>query len=78
MADSTNKEHVDKISSAYDASQQITGSKVTFNSSTGGITPTRLTGKVRDRYNLGSTLALVTTDRQSGFDHILALVPFKG
>ena len=35
-------------------------------------------GKVRDRYDLGSLLALITTDRQSAFDRILATVPFKG
>ena len=38
----------------------------------------RLRGKVRDRY-VGQTLvALVTTDRQSGFDRQLAQVPCKG
>lgn len=36
-------------------------------------------GKVRDTYDLGNdTLALVTTDRQSAFDRVLAAVPFKG
>ena len=35
-------------------------------------------GKVRDQYNLGDSLALITTDRQSAFDRILASVPFKG
>ncbi len=35
-------------------------------------------GKVRDRYDLGDTLMLITTDRQSAFDRVLASVPFKG
>ncbi|MFA5075864.1 MAG: phosphoribosylaminoimidazolesuccinocarboxamide synthase [Patescibacteria group bacterium] len=35
-------------------------------------------GKVRDTYDLGDKLVLVTTDRQSAFDRILASVPFKG
>ena len=35
-------------------------------------------GKVRDRYDLGDRLALITTDRQSAFDRVLAAVPFKG
>ena len=35
-------------------------------------------GKVRDRYDLGEVLALITTDRQSAFDRILATIPFKG
>ncbi len=35
-------------------------------------------GKVRDRYDLGDILALITTDRQSAFDRVLATIPFKG
>ena len=37
-----------------------------------------LRGKVRDRYDLGKNFALITTDRQSAFDRILATIPFKG
>ncbi|KAL3821957.1 hypothetical protein ACHAXA_004445 [Cyclostephanos tholiformis] len=79
-----NESHVIKISSAYDdPGQIITGSDVVFDvADFGGITPpSRAIGKVRDRYDLGPSnnrLALVTTDRQSGFDRMLALVPFKG
>lgn len=35
-------------------------------------------GKVRDIYDLGDRLLLITTDRQSAFDRVLASVPFKG
>ena len=35
-------------------------------------------GKVRDQYDLGDSIALITTDRQSAFDRVLASVPFKG
>jgi phosphoribosylaminoimidazole-succinocarboxamide synthase len=35
-------------------------------------------GKVRDRYDLGDRYALITTDRQSAFDRVLAAIPFKG
>lgn len=35
-------------------------------------------GKVRDSYDLGDKLLLITTDRQSAFDRVLASVPFKG
>ncbi len=35
-------------------------------------------GKVRDSFDLGDQLVLITTDRQSAFDRILASVPFKG
>lgn len=34
--------------------------------------------KVRDRYDLGDRLVLITTDRQSAFDRVLAAIPFKG
>ena len=35
-------------------------------------------GKVRDIYDIGYRLILITTDRQSAFDRILAAIPFKG
>ncbi|EKD70855.1 MAG: hypothetical protein ACD_46C00361G0001 [uncultured bacterium] len=35
-------------------------------------------GKVRDTYDLGDKLLLVTTDRQSAFDRLIASVPYKG
>ncbi|XP_051125405.1 phosphoribosylaminoimidazole-succinocarboxamide synthase, chloroplastic [Andrographis paniculata] len=35
-------------------------------------------GKVRDVYDSGDHLILVTTDRQSAFDRVLASIPFKG
>ena len=41
-------------------------------------TTSKKTGKVRDQYDLGKDLALITTDRQSAFDRVLAAIPFKG
>ncbi|KAJ6420773.1 hypothetical protein OIU84_028187 [Salix udensis] len=38
----------------------------------------KVRGKVRDIYDAGDYLVLVTTDRQSAFDKILASIPFKG
>ncbi|MCR4306281.1 MAG: phosphoribosylaminoimidazolesuccinocarboxamide synthase [Candidatus Daviesbacteria bacterium] len=35
-------------------------------------------GKVRDSYAFDSRRIIVTTDRQSAFDNILGLIPFKG
>jgi phosphoribosylaminoimidazole-succinocarboxamide synthase len=35
-------------------------------------------GKVRDQYERGDRVVLVTTDRQSAFDRVLAAIPFKG
>jgi phosphoribosylaminoimidazole-succinocarboxamide synthase len=40
--------------------------------------PNRRKGKVRDTYDLGDKLVLITTDRQSAFDRVLAAIPFKG
>ena len=36
------------------------------------------TGKVRDQYKLEDKIALITTNRQSAFDRVLASIPFKG
>ena len=38
----------------------------------------RFVGKVRDVYTAGDFTLIVTTDRQSAFDRLLACVPFKG
>ncbi|HHT0593463.1 TPA: phosphoribosylaminoimidazolesuccinocarboxamide synthase [Legionella anisa] len=35
-------------------------------------------GKVRDSYDLGNALMLITTDRLTAFDRHLALIPYKG
>ena len=48
---------------------------LTETSLTGG---SKRTGKVRDQYDLGDRVALITTDRQSAFDRVLASIPFKG
>ncbi|KAK9110771.1 hypothetical protein Sjap_018831 [Stephania japonica] len=38
----------------------------------------KIRGKVRDVYDAGDYLVLITTDRQSAFDRVLANIPFKG
>jgi len=38
----------------------------------------KITGKVRDIYDQGDRLILVTTDRHSSFDRIIAHIPWKG
>jgi phosphoribosylaminoimidazole-succinocarboxamide synthase len=40
--------------------------------------PNKYPGKVRDTYDLGDRLLLITTDRQSGFDRMLGAIPWKG
>ena len=37
----------------------------------------RTQGKVRDTYAVDDKLVIVTTDRQSAFDRLLAAIPFK-
>jgi hypothetical protein len=73
------------IAACYDANRTVTGDGVSL--------PGRVRGKVRDRYfapeaagaapppeelSKANLLAIVTTDRQSGFDRMLAQVPYKG
>ncbi len=38
----------------------------------------KISGKVRDIYDLNDKMILITTDRQSAFDRVLAAIPFKG
>lgn len=38
----------------------------------------RIEGKVRDFYDLGDQILLITTDRLSAFDRQIALIPYKG
>jgi phosphoribosylaminoimidazole-succinocarboxamide synthase len=38
----------------------------------------KTTGKVRDIYDQGDRLVLITTDRHSSFDRIIAHIPWKG
>jgi len=66
--------YMQAIQDSYDGRLQITGDDIEGE----GRLPKRLVGKVRDRYEGMTKLALVTTDRQSGFDRMLAMVPFKG
>lgn len=59
------------IAKCYDRGMQVTGDKF-------GVAAEHR-GKVRDRFPAGvNQVALATTDRQSGFDRMLAQVPYKG
>jgi phosphoribosylaminoimidazole-succinocarboxamide synthase len=51
--------------------------KFTINNTEYGIGK-KYTGKVRDVYDLGDKLLIITTDRISAFDRVLCTVPFKG
>ena len=43
-----------------------------------GFLGPKIAGKVRDIYDLGDRLVLITTDRHSSFDRIIAHIPWKG
>lgn len=61
--------YTNTLAVCFDQKRQVTGDSLASTQR----------GKVRDRFELpNGQLALVTTDRQSGFDRMLALVPFKG
>ena len=86
--------YIAKITASYDASLQITGDKVTFDPDKGispvrqvgkvrdrydlDANTDTTNNNNNDSDSKSNKLALVTTDRQSGFDRMLALVPFKG
>src|SRR5260221_7582113 len=38
----------------------------------------KIQGKVRDIYIKGDKRVIITTDRQSAFDQVLGLIPYKG
>jgi phosphoribosylaminoimidazole-succinocarboxamide synthase len=40
--------------------------------------PGKRKGKVRDTYDIGKDLLIVTTDRLSAFDRVIAAIPFTG
>lgn len=61
-----------------DAAEQITQALNSCLTQTDFKVGKKYQGKVRDTYDLGDKLMLVTTDRQSAFDRVLAAVPFKG
>ena len=58
--------------------ESIKGSLNNTLTNTDLVAKSKKTGKVRDQYDLGEKLALITTDRQSAFDRVLASIPFKG
>jgi hypothetical protein len=85
--------YLPKIAACYDQHKQITGDAIVVGrpNDSGGESSAaccqRFRGKVRDRWESSSSLpashknnvvVMVTTDRQSGFDRQLAVVPFKG
>ena len=68
--------YVDQIAKCFDDGEQIRGDRIVLDP--GVTTAAKRSGKVRDQFVGTTKLALVTTDRQSGFDRQLAVVPYKG
>ncbi|KAG9459112.1 hypothetical protein H6P81_003620 [Aristolochia fimbriata] len=74
LSDNHNREHV---LSAVRQSLHNCLSETHLDQTVPGL-KSKTRGKVRDIYDSGDYLVLVTTDRQSAFDRILASIPFKG
>ncbi|PIA33465.1 hypothetical protein AQUCO_04100117v1 [Aquilegia coerulea] len=72
-----NSDYKDSIIQAAQASLSNCLSETNLHLSIPALT-SKIRGKVRDIYDAGNYLVLVTTDRQSAFDRVLASIPFKG
>ncbi|KAM7518528.1 hypothetical protein LguiB_017490 [Lonicera macranthoides] len=73
----TNSERRDQVMIALKDSLSNCLSETNLHLTVPGL-KSKTRGKVRDIYDGGDYLVLVTTDRQSAFDRILASIPFKG
>ncbi|KAK6150236.1 hypothetical protein DH2020_017761 [Rehmannia glutinosa] len=73
----TNSGRKDELMSSIKGSLSNCLSETHLDSTVPGI-KSKTRGKVRDIYDGGDYLVLVTTDRQSAFDRVLASIPFKG
>ncbi|KAL0363765.1 UNVERIFIED_CONTAM: Phosphoribosylaminoimidazole-succinocarboxamide synthase, chloroplastic [Sesamum calycinum] len=73
----TNSERKNELMNAIKASLSDCLSETHLHLTVPGL-QSKTRGKVRDIYDGGDYLVLVTTDRQSAFDRVLASIPFKG
>ncbi|KAL3616683.1 Phosphoribosylaminoimidazole-succinocarboxamide synthase (SAICAR synthetase) [Castilleja foliolosa] len=73
----TNSERKHELMSSIKGSIPNCLSETHFDRTVPGL-GSKTRGKVRDIYEGGDYLFLVTTDRQSAFDRVLASIPFKG
>ncbi|KAL6546383.1 Phosphoribosylaminoimidazole-succinocarboxamide synthase (SAICAR synthetase) [Orobanche minor] len=73
----TNSERKNELMSSIQVSLSNCLSETHLDSTVPGL-HSKTRGKVRDIYDGGDYLVLVTTDRQSAFDRVLASIPFKG
>ncbi|XP_060217889.1 phosphoribosylaminoimidazole-succinocarboxamide synthase, chloroplastic [Lycium barbarum] len=73
----TNNDHKEEVMSSIKSSISNCLSETHLDLTVPAL-KSKIRGKVRDIYDGGDYLVLVTTDRQSAFDRILASIPFKG
>ncbi|OIT22764.1 PREDICTED: phosphoribosylaminoimidazole-succinocarboxamide synthase, chloroplastic [Nicotiana attenuata] len=73
----TNNEHKEEVMNAIKSSISNCLSETHLDLTVPAL-KSKIRGKVRDIYDGGDYLVMVTTDRQSAFDRILASIPFKG
>ena len=58
--------------------QEINGNLTNTIQDTNIDAPNKKVGKVRDAYFLDDKVVMISTDRQSAFDRVLAAIPYKG
>ena len=58
--------------------QEINGNLTNTIQDTNIDAPNKKVGKVRDAYFLNDRVVMISTDRQSAFDRVLAAIPYKG
>lgn len=77
-AEKRTQEYVPRLVSKLNADGAYKTTDVTLKPATEESKVDKYVGKVRDRYDNGKVVCLITTDRLSAFDRQLTCIPFKG
>ena len=77
-AEERTKSYLPRIVSVLERDATFSQTDITLNPASDDSKVEKYTGKVRDRYDNGNVVCLITTDRLSAFDRQLARIPFKG
>ena len=78
VAEKRTQEYLPRLIAVLNADGAYKNTDVTLKPATPDATVVKYTGKVRDRYDNGKVVCLITTDRLSAFDRQLTAIPFKG
>jgi len=77
-AEKRTQEYLPRLLTILNAKGAYNKTEITLKPAVEGGTVDKYVGKVRDRYDNGSVVCLVTSDRLSAFDRQLTSIPFKG